>query len=311
MRTFNINDVYIDELLNTSKLLDIFKYRCIIRNNDILNEQFLNELARKINVTPSNLEIYHNWFLINDKYYYFKHYYIFEELLMEQIFKAFDVPTVNHEIVSFNGKAGIISENFRKQDCEYLNYEDVIPLEIDVPSHIIDYNSVIKTQMSDSDYKNYIELVSKIMAVDIMFGQFDHKYYNIMFEKSNTHLKLTPMFDNGCIFKEQASESTYVFKSCFDTLTFSLKSKNIDAQGFFEYIRSIIEKEGIEIEKIWKEDKDAPEKRYERCLIFKINEKTYLVDSIKKELVEVKKEKMDKKIFIFNPSENMYSYYGG
>lgn len=97
----------------------------------------------------------------------------------------------------------------------------------------------------------------------------------------------------------------------FDEVVKILKSKNIDAQGFFEYIRSIIEKEGIEIEKIWKEDKDAPEKRYERCLIFKINEKTYLVDSIKKELVEVKKEKMDKKIFIFNPSENMYSYYGG
>ena len=147
---------------------------------------------------------------------------------MEQIFKAFDVPNVNHKIVSFNGKSGIISENFRKQDCEYLNYEDVLPLEIDVPTHIIDYNSVIKTKMSDSDYQNYIELVSKIMAVDIMFGQFDHKYYNIMFEKSNTHLKLTPMFDNGCIFKEQASESTYVFNSCFDTLTFSLKSKNID-----------------------------------------------------------------------------------
>ena len=97
----------------------------------------------------------------------------------------------------------------------------------------------------------------------------------------------------------------------FDEVVKILKSKNIDAQGFFEYIRSIIEKEGIEIEKIWKEDKDAPEKRYERCLIFNINEKTYLVDSIKKELVEVKKEKLDKKIFIFNPSENMYLYYGG
>lgn len=97
----------------------------------------------------------------------------------------------------------------------------------------------------------------------------------------------------------------------FDEVVKILKSKNIDAQGFFEYIRSIIEKEGIEIEKIWKEDKDAPEKRYERCLIFKINEKTYLVDSIKKKLVEVKKEKLDKKIFIFNPSENTYSYYGG
>ena len=61
-----------------------------------------------------------------NKYYYFKHYYIFEELLMEQIFKAFDVPNVNHKIVSFNGKTGIISENFRKQDCEYLNYEEYL-----------------------------------------------------------------------------------------------------------------------------------------------------------------------------------------
>ena len=36
----------------------------------------------------------------------------------------------------------------------------------------------------------------------------------------------------------------------FDEVVKILKSKNIDAQGFFEYIRSIIEKEGIEIEKI-------------------------------------------------------------
>jgi len=228
MRTFNINDIYIDELLNTSKLPDIFKYRCIIRNNDILNKQFLNELARKINVNSTDLEMYHNWFLINDKYYYFKHYYIFEELLMEQIFKAFDVSTVNHKLVSFNGKAGIISENFRKKDCEYLNYEDMIPLEIDVPTNVIDYNSVIKTKMSDTDYKNYIELVSKIMAADIMFGQFDHKYYNIMFEKTNSHLRLTPMFDNGNIFNEKVSASTYTFKSCFDTLSFSLNSKQFD-----------------------------------------------------------------------------------
>lgn len=228
MRTFNINDIYIDELINTRKLPDVFKHRCIIRKTDILDEQFLNELARQININPSDLETYNNWFLINNKFYYFKHYYIFEELLMEKVFESFNVPTVSHNLVSFNGKAGIISENFRKKDCEYLNYEDIIPLEIDIPSHVIDYNCVIKTKMSDTDYKNYIELVSKIMAVDIMFGQFDHKYYNIIFEKSNTNLRLSPMFDNGNIFKEKASESTYVFESCFDTLSFSLNSKILD-----------------------------------------------------------------------------------
>ena len=90
-----------------------------------------------------------------------------------------------------------------------------------------------------------------------------------------------------------------------------LKSYNIDAQGFFEYMRSIIEEEGFEIEKLWKEDVGAKERRYERCLIFNFDSKTYLLDSIDKKLTIIDKENIDKKIFIFNPEENQYPYYGG
>ena len=66
----------------------------------------------------------------------------------------------------------------------------------------------------------------------------------------------------------------------FNNVAQILKNRNIDAQGFFEYIRAIVENEGIKIEKIWKEDKIAPEKRYERCIIFEFDGKTYLIDSI-------------------------------
>ena len=97
----------------------------------------------------------------------------------------------------------------------------------------------------------------------------------------------------------------------FNSIIDILKKYNIDAQGFFEYMRSIIEHEGIDIEKLWKEDIDASEKRYERCLIFDFDSKTYLLDSIDKSLNVVDKEKIDKKIFIFNPEENEYPYYGG
>ena len=90
-----------------------------------------------------------------------------------------------------------------------------------------------------------------------------------------------------------------------------MKKYNIDPQGFFEYMRSIIEQEGFEIEKLWKEDIGADEKRYERCLIFDFNHQTYLLDSIDRVLKIIDKEKLDKKIFIFNPEEHTYSYYGG
>ena len=86
---------------------------------------------------------------------------------------------------------------------------------------------------------------------------------------------------------------------------------NIDSQGFFEYIRYLIEESGIKIEKIWKEDKKAKEKRYERCLYFEYNSKIYLLDSINKDLSVINLNNLDINLFVFNPSENQYEYYGG
>lgn len=90
-----------------------------------------------------------------------------------------------------------------------------------------------------------------------------------------------------------------------------INSYNIDSQGFFEYMRFLIEENNIKIEKIWKEDTKAEEKRYERCLYFELNGKTYLLDSIDKTLTVVELNDLDKNIFIFNSEENQYEYYGG
>lgn len=97
----------------------------------------------------------------------------------------------------------------------------------------------------------------------------------------------------------------------FNKIIDILNSYNIDSQGFCEYMRSIIESEGIEIEKIWKEVKSATEKRYSRCLIFNYDHVTYLLDSIDKTLKVIIKENLDKKLFVFNPEENEYPYFGG
>lgn len=90
-----------------------------------------------------------------------------------------------------------------------------------------------------------------------------------------------------------------------------LNAYDIDSQGFMEYMRSIIESEEIEIEKIWKEITGDNEKRYVRCLLFEFEGKGYLLDSVNKELIQIEKEKIDKKKFIFNPEDNEYDYYGG
>lgn len=97
----------------------------------------------------------------------------------------------------------------------------------------------------------------------------------------------------------------------FNKVVDILNSYNIDSQGFFEYMRTIIENENIKIEKIWKKVKGDNEKRHERCLIFDFDDKTYLLDSVDKTLSIINIDSLDKEIFIFNPEENEYQYYGG
>lgn len=97
----------------------------------------------------------------------------------------------------------------------------------------------------------------------------------------------------------------------FNRIIDILNSYNLDSQGFCEYMRSIIEEEGIEIEKIWKEIKGENEKRYSRCIIFNLYSSTYLLDSVNKTLNITTKEELKDKKFIFNPQENEYPYFGG
>lgn len=91
----------------------------------------------------------------------------------------------------------------------------------------------------------------------------------------------------------------------------ALNKYNIDSQGFFEYIRFIIENTGITIEKIWKEDTNNIERRYERCLYFEHNNKTYLLDSINKNLSVIDLKNLNRKQYVFNSEKNQYKYYGG
>ena len=97
----------------------------------------------------------------------------------------------------------------------------------------------------------------------------------------------------------------------FESVIEILRAHNIDSQGFMEYMRSKIEHQGIEIEKLWKEVTGGSEKRYVRCLMFYYDNKTYLLDSVEQKLITINKDNLDNKLFILNPEENQYPYYGG
>ena len=143
------------------------------------------------------------------------------------------------------------------------------------------------------------------------------KGINILSDNSGKFQKTLDEFNKGKldnlteveeVKKELRGKDTIKY---FNSIINILEPFKLDPQGFFEYMRAIIEEEGIEIEKIWKEVKGEGEKRYARCLIFNFNSKDYLLDSVDETLTLINKEKLDEKLFVFKPEENEYRYFGG
>lgn len=207
----------ISEMLCTDSIKDVSDFYAFKNGSCYDQEQYL-KIAKQINIDPELLQTYNNWLNINNKYFYFKSNYAFQELLIESIFKEIKVNTVEHQIVKFDEEIGLLSANYRKSKVKYQYFAELNP-ELYTNSFIV-INNLIKKLMNKEDYEKCIEQIFKIISVDILFGQYDRWEYNVFFEKSKNHIKLSPMFDNGCIFSEDYGDIS-IYKSCFGIFSIS------------------------------------------------------------------------------------------
>lgn len=209
----------LSEMLDLNNIVDMTEFSCFQDEYDSSSEKYILNLAKSINIESDLLSTYNNWLKINNKYFYFKSNNAFQELLIEKLFEEVKVRTVKHQIVKFNDEIGIISQNYRKPNLLYYYFSEIIT-GYNSENNFIEINNSIKKAMKHEDYENYLNQMFKIIAVDILFGQYDRWEYNVFFAKSKEHICLAPMFDNGCIFLEDYND-ILIYGSCFGTLSFS------------------------------------------------------------------------------------------
>ena len=209
----------LSEMLDLNNIVDMTEFSCFQNEYDSSNEKYILNLAKSINIESDLLSTYNNWLKINNKYFYFKSNNAFQELLIEKLFEEVKVRTVKHQIVKFNDEIGIISQNYRKPNLLYYYFSEIIT-GYNSENNFIEINNSIKKVMKHEDYENYLNQMFKIIAIDILFGQYDRWEYNVFFAKSKEHICLAPMFDNGCIFLEDYND-ILIYGSCFGTLSFS------------------------------------------------------------------------------------------
>lgn len=209
----------LSEMLDLNNIVDMTEFSCFQNEYDSSSEKYILNLAKSINIETDLLSTYNNWLKINNKYFYFKSNNAFQELFIEKLFEEIKVRTVKHQIVKFNDEIGLISQNYRKPNLLYYYFSEIIT-GYNSENNFIEINNSIKKAMKHEDYENYLNQMFKIIAVDILFGQYDRWEYNVFFAKSKEHICLAPMFDNGCIFLEDYND-ILIYGSCFGTLSFS------------------------------------------------------------------------------------------
>lgn len=186
-----------------------------------------DDMASMLQIDPLTFKFYCDWYLIDDKFYYFKSDYMFNEIFLSELAHELGIKCVDFKLAD-NGKfTGIISESFRRDG---FNYYDYLELEREFFCHdsrsILDFKYLAEDAFGEEEAKTLIDEIYRLIAFDVFTGQFDRVPSNVTFElDSKGNIELAPLCDNGAAFNTTRFNT---YRSCFGDLAFPV-DKYIDS----------------------------------------------------------------------------------
>lgn len=163
-----------------------------------------------------------------------------------------------------------------------------------------DYSAIL--DLDDfNKIKDLTRLKTGLTLDGIRILRDDKKILRSAIDKFNESRKQT------LIEKSNSKETIEYFNKAIKTI----KEYNLDSQGFNEIMKKIIEDEEIDTDRLWKLESETPEKRYVRCIGFEYKNKKYIVDSVLQKMFSEIDSDYDESLYITNPEEHLYEYYGG
>lgn len=156
----------------------------------------------------------------NDKiFFYRKESNWFTELLCDKLAAFYDIPVVQHKKTDYKGFVGVISENFHRDNYNYIDGEELITSFFSShPELLKEYGNDINKANSieliwwslENRYKNYpnkdklleklIKQFISIYEFSIIVSQGDLHINNYQIEENDTDANLAPIFDNAMSF---------------------------------------------------------------------------------------------------------------
>lgn len=172
----------------------------------------IEDLSKITNINQDILDNWNKLTQIDGKWYFFKsedyQQMLMNELIGESLATKMQLDTVHYKIareermypVALENigdtpyNYGLISENYRKPDVEYIN-----SLKLDVRTSktcLVALNDIVKYCRDMKNYNELIKKIIKLIVLDFYMQQTDRNGYNLYFSKDeNGYFDLCPILD--------------------------------------------------------------------------------------------------------------------
>lgn len=201
----------------------------------------IKDLCKLLGIEREIINLYNNWYVLDDKFYYFKNEYVFRELLMSELFNELNVRCVDFKLVKKNGRIGIVSESYRMKGKDYYMYNDFCLRYFNRnASNLIDFREFSDTTFGSKNSYELMDNLYGMLAMDLFSGQVDRGEYNFFFECNEKSVRLAPLCDNGaCLLNSKIFEFPFGDFSLSDTDSFCyLLKSDID---FYYKVESVMD----------------------------------------------------------------------
>ena len=154
--------------------IDITGKSCIDKWINGSYRNFCRGLSSEINIPVEQLEIYPEWYKLQDGLYYFKQNKIFNEVLACEIFKYFGLRCVDYSFARDGNYTGIISKNFRNPEYEYFYYNDLVFSNRDTTVDNFENICSLTTLLTSASSAHILmRELSILLAIDFFLGEGD------------------------------------------------------------------------------------------------------------------------------------------
>lgn len=191
---------------------------------------------------------------LDNELYYFKYKKFispYNELVINELAKDFGISTVDYDLAILNGKKGVLSKHFRKEDATYITGEKLLN-DIDCDAFGTANNLETIWYALEHRYKDHFNkekvvenLMNKIVNMfifDIIVGQTDRHALNWEIEECENNIDIAPIYDNEQIFINWQGNTYLTLLVDEDSSYSSIKNletfKNISSDEYCDFIKN-------------------------------------------------------------------------